>query len=502
MATLIKISQPSHLRFHRVSMFALRIHSVDTDHPIAGTSDFVSRTANPNPNPNPSVLERRGIVHLFRSESRHPATSLPNPSCRSTLLFVVAVPNYLSSEEFLCFCGSYLDHASEVLILRNDAMEDRYSVLIKLVNQSEADNFYRNFNGKRFSLAEAEVCHILFTLSVEYTESAEIAGMPPTGFAELPTCPVCLERLDQDTSGILSTLCDHSFHCSCVSKWTHLSCQVCQFCQQQDDKLTCSVCETSENLWACVICGFVGCGRYKEGHAIRHWKDTHHCYSLDLETQQVWDYVGDSYVHRLNQSKADGKLVPTNLRCMSSEEDCGICGCTEDSGISGTLFSSKVEAIVDEYNHLLESLLETQRQYYESLLLEARSKKESSISEAVEKAVTSKMQDIQCKLEKCVEEKKAVADINQNLIKNQELLRNKVKEIEESEISLLRSRDEKIGDLEEQIRDLTVYIEAQKTLDNLTDSDGVKGGTLLPVPLKQSSPSSSRRNAKSNRRRN
>lgn len=34
------------------------------------------------------------------------------------------------------------------------------------------------------------------------------------------------ERLDPDTSGILSTLCDHSFQCSCTSKWTYLSCQV------------------------------------------------------------------------------------------------------------------------------------------------------------------------------------------------------------------------------------------------------------------------------------
>ena len=38
-----------------------------------------------------------------------------------------------------------------------------------------------------------------------------------------------LERLDPDTSGILSTLCDHSFQCPCTSKWTYLSCQVSWF---------------------------------------------------------------------------------------------------------------------------------------------------------------------------------------------------------------------------------------------------------------------------------
>lgn len=34
---------------------------------------------------------------------------------------------------------------------RNDAVEDRYSVLIKLVNQAAADGFFTVYNGKRFS---------------------------------------------------------------------------------------------------------------------------------------------------------------------------------------------------------------------------------------------------------------------------------------------------------------------------------------------------------------
>lgn len=33
---------------------------------------------------------------------------------------------------------------------------------------------------------------MLFMLSVEYTEFAEIASTPPPGFTELPTCPICL----------------------------------------------------------------------------------------------------------------------------------------------------------------------------------------------------------------------------------------------------------------------------------------------------------------------
>lgn len=92
--------------------------------------------------------------------------------------------------------------------------------------------------------------------------------------------------------------------------------------------------------------------RYKEGHAIRHWKNMDHCYSLDLRTQQIWDYVGDTYVHRLNQSKVDGKFGEMNSHCMSHEGECGTCEYNEDSGINEALYSSKVEAVCFSDNFL------------------------------------------------------------------------------------------------------------------------------------------------------
>lgn len=80
--------------------------------------------------------------------------------------------------------------------------------------------------------------------------------------------------------------------------------------------------------------------RYREGHAIRHWKETQHCYSLDLDTQRVWDYVGDSYVHRLNQSKSDDKLPKLKSNSRFTGEKC-----SDDVGISGAILSSKVDVV-------------------------------------------------------------------------------------------------------------------------------------------------------------
>ena len=53
-----------------------------------------------------------------------------------------------------------------------------------------------------------------------------------------------------------------------------------------------------------------------------------------------------------------------------------------------------------------------------------------------------------------------------------------------------------------QIRDLKVYIEAQKTLIDMADSDSIRGGTLLPVPPMQSSSANTRKHKKSGRRKN
>lgn len=43
---------------------------------------------------------------------------------------------------------------------RNDGVEERYSVLIKLGNLTDADRFFSNLNGKKFS--PSEVRELLF----------------------------------------------------------------------------------------------------------------------------------------------------------------------------------------------------------------------------------------------------------------------------------------------------------------------------------------------------
>lgn len=419
-------------------------------------------------------------MHLYRDDFA--STSSELPVGRKTLVCVLGVPNHMTYADFCQFCGSFIQHMLEMRIVRNDGVEDKYSVLIRFDDQSSTDAFYKHFNGKHFSSLEMEACHVLFTFDVQYTGSIEHAQSTPASSTEQPSCPVCLERLDQDTSGVLTTICNHSFHCSCISKWTDSSCPVCRYCQQQPEKSICFVCQTAENLWICVICGFVGCGRYKEGHAITHWKDTQHCYSLELDTQRVWDYAGDNYVHRLIQSKTDGKLVEFN-QCAHVDDGCGSCNCSVDPGFSEALLNSQVETIVNEYSDLLTSQLENQKIYFETLIREVEEETEREISEAIEKAVGSnqKLQKLQAKLDRCVKEKGFLDELNENLLKNQEIWKAKMSEIEAREKKALRVKDNKIRELEEQLRELMMCLETRNTIEELPKLDETQDSSVLSV---------------------
>lgn len=113
---------------------------------------------------------------------------------------------------------------------------------------------------------------MFFVASVEFVPPSNTLLFPPSGQVELPTCPVCLEKLDPAVSGILTMVCNHSFHCRCMSKWKgENTCPICRYHDRSADVgPRCHMCHTTESLWICLICGTVGCGR-SEKIKIRFW---------------------------------------------------------------------------------------------------------------------------------------------------------------------------------------------------------------------------------------
>ncbi|ONM12969.1 zinc finger (ubiquitin-hydrolase) domain-containing protein [Zea mays] len=135
--------------------------------------------ANPvAPSRSPRILHTRGVIHLYHSSSSTstsssyasavaatsssssgPATPQPAsdshlPLCRGTRLLVLAVPTRVSPEDFVRFCGPHLECAADIRFIRDDGVEDRYSVLVEFEDQSSAEWFYADLNGWRFSTSE------------------------------------------------------------------------------------------------------------------------------------------------------------------------------------------------------------------------------------------------------------------------------------------------------------------------------------------------------------
>lgn len=185
-------------------------------------------------------------------------------------------------------------------------------------------------------------------------------------------CIVCLERMDEAVDGIVTILCNHSFHSNCLSRGAVLTCPVCRYfaTPQQHEHQTCMQCDMAHDLWICLICGNIGCGRYSNGgHAVSHWLASNHTYAMNIETRRVWDYAGDNYVHRLIQGDGSPtKPIAVDGSGMSDGEKSYLY-VNDDSynDASGRYIDNEEQkdSINLEFHYVLSRSLEEQRAFFE-----------------------------------------------------------------------------------------------------------------------------------------
>ena len=273
----------------------------------------------------------------------------------------------------------------------------------------------------------------------------------------------------------------------------------------------CFDCSSTTNLWICLICGNVGCGRYGRAHAHAHYELTTHVYALELETQRVWDYAGDGYVHRLIQNKADGKLVELpSASSMTTTAD-GV-GSRLGPGPADTLNAEKMEAIGIEYSYLLTSQLDSQREHYEEqkahlekLLFTARDKLEALEKEMQERAEAYRTEEerrrreeegriaeiakertkAERRADKLAEMAKAFerelkeeGAVSEGLLKNL----NKVKERADRAEQERAQMHLRMNDMEEQLRDLMIFLDAKEKIQKEGGIEEAVGGTVELPP--------------------
>ncbi|KAF2178331.1 hypothetical protein K469DRAFT_754624 [Zopfia rhizophila CBS 207.26] len=509
-----------------------------------------------------------GVVHLYRDRQETPclyneATSRKSSSEGAskefneedcTTLCILAVPSYMTPSDFLGFVGEQTREEVSHFRLIKTSRANKYMVLMKFREAKKARGWRKEWNGKTFNSMEPEYCHVVFVKSIHFLTAdsnrdpssypdltndpfrpapanqptASLPSSvsspvephslpsslttkplaPPTpSLVELPTCPVCLERMDE-TTGLLTILCQHVFHCACLEKWRGSGCPVCRY--TQNDALAglrgsdgdapeneCSVCGSTANLWICLICGNIGCGRYDSAHAFAHYEATSHTYAMDVVTQHVWDYAGDGYVHRLIQNKADGKLVdlPAPTQPSLSFNSNSMTGYASD-----TVPREKLDNMGMEYAYLLTSQLESQRAYFEEQVERAAdkaAKAASSADEAVRTAsqLSQQLSSLQVQYQ---EAQSSIKDLEKDAARQaqratsaQGLARKLTKQYKEEQtmneslmtrITFLEKKAEEAekkvkeveaqkADLEEQNRDLSFFISGQEKLKEMQGNE-------------------------------
>ena len=183
---------------------------------------------------------------------------------------------------------------------------------------------------------------------------------------ELPACGTCLDRLDLEDA---SLGVDRGGPPS--APWPGTPCGACAAVARRAGGLAvdrCGVCGDRRSVWACLVCGTLGCGRYAREHAKGHYAATRHGFALELETGRIWDYVEDRYAHRVDDDDVAASGAP-----------CGGCGPAAPA-------DCKFGALADHYERILEAQLAEQRSHYEERLAAADAARAAALAATAKRA--------------------------------------------------------------------------------------------------------------------
>lgn len=411
----------------------------------------------------------------------------------SQTICILAVPSTMTVRDVIQFLSPSMAEIENTRIVREVGHDATYLVLLTFRTQEAAGEFYKNYDRAQFNSIEDHVCKLL------YVTRMETFAEDPAKIEESSNCAVCLDGMYTDVESIITILCNHSFHVHCLSKWSDTSCPVCRYCQTPECQVEskCMVCSyEGDSLWMCIICGYMACGRYINGHAYDHFAETQHTYAMQLTDNQVWDYAGDNYVHRLLANKSDGKPVEVEGADAYRQAE------------------EKVEGVQLEYTYLLTQQLESQRKYYERLMKEAEKQYQKDISTVSDdlKRVSDKFEALDEKYNKLVKDNSALEkklkktqasltkaqsalseekQLNLSLTLNQEQFRQRMNDLTEE----LDGKMKLITDLEERQRDLMFFVAARgKIEDSITDNELSRSemeSSQIIVQQQQPSPSTS-----------
>ncbi|KAI0221591.1 hypothetical protein L0F63_001087 [Massospora cicadina] len=303
----------------RLDVPALGLESADFFETLDGPTDATSKEFEPIHDPNAHCTEDAPSDEIL-AEGATARSASPIPAakwkCWKRKPFVQEIMLFL--DPFVILPQLKAIRLIKTSLATNPVDSTRVMALIKFQTFNSALTFYNHLNCQPFDVFEEAICYGIFVdaVQVNYRHANDI----PARFYELPTCPICLVRLDGAVTGLRGEAVSEEVPLRWGLSTEANRCLVCWHAQHHSAdgdalevkgkiELACDICQSTEDRWSCLICGHLGCGRYKKAHARKHAEEKRHMLALELGTVRVWDYLGDCYVHRLVRNQADGQLV-------------------------------------------------------------------------------------------------------------------------------------------------------------------------------------------------
>eukprot|EP00605_Chrysophyceae_sp_TOSAG23-4_P000200 GSChrysophyteH1.ASY1.ANO1.236.1 assembled CDS len=351
-----------------------------------------------------SDIELYDEISLESSEDT-PLKSIPSIAPSKTVM-LLEVPDFMIPRNILTYFGGSLEGFASFRVMRYFKSHDKYTALIEMVSVEAAQQLVEDYSGHPLSSLEPScgVCKLHTVKSVTKRKSSGGDGNLTTKIADdtEDRCPLCLAPLpepagDPAHTGTFTTFCNHHFHIACIKHMEAPQCPVCRF--QHDSGITslseCDSCgwkgrevahmathstgvptlegEAAGDLWVCLVCGYVGCGRSHLQHIQQHYMDQLHAYAMNVDTRQVWDFAGGGFVHRLILADQQGGDDLGALKMSEVANPAHTTGNVRSrselsSDQEDRMVSLKLEATAENYNDLLTWQLLQQRDLYEARL--------------------------------------------------------------------------------------------------------------------------------------
>eukprot|EP00298_Acanthocystis_sp_HF-20_P005869 c15898_g1_i2.p1 GENE.c15898_g1_i2~~c15898_g1_i2.p1 ORF type:complete len:261 (-),score=99.75 c15898_g1_i2:18-800(-) len=243
----------------------------------------------------------------------------------------------------------------------------------------------------------------------------------------------------------------------------------------------------------CLLCGYIGCGRYSSAHAIVHYEESSHAFAYEISEHSVWNYVSDKWAHRLH---SENNANNNTTRILNNDELRDI----EQNNIFESLIQSKIGYVSEEYKELLESQLEKQRLYFDQQfhqLCSSCAKKNQPLKDEVEN-LESQLKQIENSTNQFTQDKsilqrkiqtqtsqinKLKTDLEKLRIENEALAATQKEwqtKMEQSKADNQTStKDARISELKEQISDLEFALKTHKAVKKSHLKGDIAEGVIL-----------------------